>query len=61
MPDHIHLCLSIPPKYGVAHTIGFLKENKKARGLGVGFYSSMPLAIVGLIVFIQLIHIITNK
>jgi len=25
MPDHIHLCLSIPPKYSVAHTIGFLK------------------------------------
>ena len=22
MPDHIHLCLSIPPKYSVAHTIG---------------------------------------
>jgi len=25
MPDHIHLCLSIPPKFSVAHTIGFLK------------------------------------
>ncbi len=25
MPDHIHLCLSIPPKYNVSHTIGFLK------------------------------------
>ena len=25
MPDHIHLCLSIPPKYSVANTIGFLK------------------------------------
>jgi putative transposase len=25
MPDHVHLCLSIPPKYSVAHTIGFLK------------------------------------
>ena len=25
MSDHIHLCLSIPPKYSVAHTIGFLK------------------------------------
>jgi len=22
MPDHIHLCLSIPPKYSVAQTIG---------------------------------------
>ena len=25
MPDHIHMCLSIPPKYSVSHTIGFLK------------------------------------
>ena len=25
MPDHVHLCLSIPPKYSVAFTIGFLK------------------------------------
>jgi putative transposase len=25
MPDLIHLCLSIPPKYSVANTIGFLK------------------------------------
>jgi len=25
MPDHIHLCLSIPPKYSVSNTIGFLK------------------------------------
>ena len=25
MPDHIHLCLSIPPKYSVSNTVGFLK------------------------------------
>ena len=25
MPDHIHVCLSLPPKYSIAHTIGFLK------------------------------------
>ena len=25
MPDHVHLCLSIPPKYSVANTIGRLK------------------------------------
>ena len=24
-PDNIHMCLSIPPKYSVSHTIGFLK------------------------------------
>ena len=25
MPDHIHLCVSILPKYSVAHVIGLLK------------------------------------
>jgi len=25
MPDHIHMCLAIPPKYAVASVIGFLK------------------------------------
>jgi len=25
MPDHVHLCLSIPPKYSVANTVGWLK------------------------------------
>jgi putative transposase len=25
MPDHIYLLLMIPPKYSVAHTLGFLK------------------------------------
>jgi putative transposase len=31
MPEHIHVCLSIPPKYGMAHTIGFLKGKSAAR------------------------------
>ena len=25
MPDHIHMCLSVPPKYSIAFVIGFLK------------------------------------
>jgi putative transposase len=25
MPDHVHMCLEIPPKYSVASVIGFLK------------------------------------
>ena len=25
MPDHVHLLLSIPPKFSVAHTVGFIK------------------------------------
>ena len=29
--DHIHLCLSIPPKYSVAHTVGFLKGKSAVR------------------------------
>ena len=31
MPDHIHLCLSIPPKYSVANTVGFLKGKSAVR------------------------------
>jgi putative transposase len=31
MPDHMHLCLRIPPKYSVAHTIGFLKGKSAVR------------------------------
>ena len=30
-PDHIHLCLSIPPKYSVSHTVGFLKGKSAVR------------------------------
>ena len=25
MPDHVHMCVAIPPKYSVASVIGFLK------------------------------------
>ena len=31
MADHIHLCLSIPPKYSVALTVGFLKGKSAVR------------------------------
>ena len=31
MPDHIHMCLAIPPKYSVAYTIGFLKGKSAIR------------------------------
>jgi putative transposase len=31
MPDHIHLCLSIPPRYSVSYTIGFLKGKSAIR------------------------------
>ena len=31
MPDHIHLVLSIPPKYSVAMTLGYLKGKSAVR------------------------------
>ena len=31
MPDHVHLLLSIPPKFGVANTIGFIKGKSAIR------------------------------
>lgn len=50
MADHIHMVLSIPPKYSVAHTIGFLKGKsavrihrelmKKRRMTGLHFWSA---------------------
>ena len=29
--DHVHLCVSIPPKYSVANTVGFLKGKSAIR------------------------------
>ena len=31
MPDHIHTCISIPPKYSVGNAIGFLKGKSAIR------------------------------
>lgn len=31
MPDHVHMCLSIPPKYSVASTIGYIKGKSAVR------------------------------
>ncbi len=25
MPDHVHMCISIPPKYSVSSVVGYLK------------------------------------
>ena len=30
-PDHIHMLLSVPPKYSIAHTVGFLKGKSANR------------------------------
>ncbi len=40
MPDHIHLCASIPPKYSVAHTIGLLKGKSASEVMSFGTKSS---------------------
>ena len=31
MPDHVHSCLSVLPKFGVANTVGFLKWKSAIR------------------------------
>ena len=31
MGDHVHLCLSIPPKFSVANTVGFIKGKSAIR------------------------------
>ena len=45
--DHVHVCLSVPPKYSIAHVIGFLKgksairlqrEFSKAKNTGKHFW-----------------------
>jgi putative transposase len=25
MPDHVHMCLSVPPKHSVSHVVGYIK------------------------------------
>jgi len=31
MPDHIHMCLKVPPRYSIAFVIGFLKGKSAIR------------------------------
>ncbi len=31
MPDHIHMCLRVPPKFSIAFVIGFLKGKSAVR------------------------------
>ena len=39
MPDHVHMCLSIPPKLSVAYTIGRLKGKSAVRLESTGISS----------------------
>ena len=40
------------------HAFGFYREGYKSQKLGAGFYSSIPLAIVGLVLLIQILKVI---
>ncbi len=31
MPDHVHMCVSIPPKYAVSYIVGFVKGKSAVR------------------------------
>ncbi len=31
MPDHVHMCISVPPKFSIAFVIGFLKGKSAIR------------------------------
>ena len=31
MPDHVHMLISVPPKYSIAMTIGFIKGKSAIR------------------------------
>ena len=43
MPDHVHVLLSVPPKYGIAMLVGYLKGksaihiHRKLQGVKKGF------------------------
>jgi REP element-mobilizing transposase RayT len=34
MPGHVHMCTSIPPKYAVAHIVGYIKGKVRYRWRG---------------------------
>ncbi len=40
------------------HAYGFFKEGNKTKNLGAGFYSSIPLALTGLVLLINILKII---
>ena len=41
---------------GAVHTVGYFKAGREMRGLGAGFYSAIPLAMVGVAVFVILLR-----
>ena len=59
LPAGYYLGLFTTAIFGIfqalVHTFGYFREGKKSKGLGAGFFSSIPLAIIAMVVFIQLI------
>lgn len=41
---------------GIIHTIGYFKEGRRTRGLGVGFYSAIPLSLWGAVVLVMILQ-----
>jgi len=39
----------------VVHTVGFIREGGKAKNIGAGFYSSIPLSIIASILLYQIL------
>lgn len=39
---------------GIVHTVGYFRQGRKAQGLGAGFYSAIPLTLMGAITFFLL-------
>jgi REP element-mobilizing transposase RayT len=42
MPDHVHILISIPPKYSVSQVVGFIKGKSAISGSP---YKSMQVVI----------------
>lgn len=42
--------------YSEAFSVGFIKEGGKPKHFGAGFYSSIPLAIVGAVLLYHIFH-----
>ena len=64
LPAGYYLGLFTSSIFGIfqalVHTTGYIREGKKSRGFGAGFFSSIPLAVIGIIVLIQLIQAISS-
>ena len=40
----------------IVHSLGTIRESRQARGMGAGFYTSLPLAISGIVLFVQILQ-----